>query len=41
MRITLQNNTGCGDNKSLRDGDLMLTGPDTNSQADSSIIYDT
>lgn len=29
MRITVQNKTGCGDNKPLRNGDLMLTGPDT------------
>lgn len=42
MRITLQNKTGCGDDKPLRNRDLMLTGPDTDqSQADLNIIYDT
>lgn len=42
MRITLQNKTGCGDDKSLRNGHLMLTGPDTDqSQADSKIRHNT
>lgn len=42
MRITLQNKTGCGDDKPLRNGDLILTGPDIDqNQADSNIIYDT